>query len=164
MTTVSNFAAAVDAPTPSRLHLVALRRRATDQRCYASMRLFGLCLLIIAVTSCGQKAKQDAETLDGFLGNGGVDHFACSGLWPEPGWTNNYDIKRAPSYFPLFDASNRLQISSDAFYKESPGRVVFFRGTNAIVSLGYGNHAFAFRDYYFRLKTPTNFHEFFLPL
>jgi hypothetical protein len=131
---------------------------------YASMRLFGLCLLIIAVTGCGQKAKQDAETLDGFLGNGGVNHFACSGLWPGPGWTNNWDIKRVPSYFRLFDASNRVQISSDAFYKKSPGRVVFFRGTNAIVSLGYGNHAFAFRDYYFRLKTPTDFHEFFLPL
>jgi hypothetical protein len=35
MTTVPNFAVAVDAPIPSRLHLVALRRRATDQRCSA---------------------------------------------------------------------------------------------------------------------------------
>ena len=140
------------------------RRGVVDPNCYASMRLFGFCLLIIAVTSCGHKAKQDAETLDGFLENGRVDQFACSGVWPERGWTNKYDIKLVPSYFRLFDASNRMQISSDAFNKESPGRVVFFRGTNAIVSLGYGNHVFAFRDYYFRLKTPTNFHEFFLPL
>jgi hypothetical protein len=130
-------------------------------------KLLSLLLLMIAATGCGEKAKQDAATpdaatLDRLLQHGRIDHFECSGGYP--GATNAFYAEVVPEYFRLFDATNRVQVSSTAFYSNSPGRIVFFSGTNAILALGYGNNVFAFRDYYFRLSFPTNVRDFFLPL
>ena len=127
------------------------------------MKLFGLILLMLAVTSCDQGVRQDAMTLDGLLRNGRIDHFECSGGWP-PSMTNICYREIVPSYFHLFDATNRVRVSPQTFYTNSPGQITFFSGTNLVVALRYGGEdVFAFRDYYFRLRTPTNMRKFFPP-
>jgi len=127
------------------------------------MKLFGLILMMFAVTSCDQGVRQDAVTLDGLLRDGTIDHFECSGGWP-PSMTNSYYREVVPRYFHFFDATNRVPASSKNFYTNSPGQIAFFSGTNLVVALRFGGEdVFVFRDYYFRLRTPTNMRKFFPP-
>lgn len=128
------------------------------------MKLFATLVLLVLVTSCDRKANRDAERLDTLLASGRIDHFECSG-GPNAyfGRTNRFYREVVPSYFNLFDATNRVRTSSSAFYPNS-AQIIFYDGTNPIGNLRYGNGVFAFDNYYFRLKSPTNFDSFFLPL
>jgi hypothetical protein len=123
------------------------------------MKLFAILSLLILVSGCDQKARQDAAALDSLLATGRIDHFEGFGIMK--GSTNGYYDNAAKHELRLFEASNRVQTTSQMFYSNSPARIVFYSGTNAVGILRYGgSEVFAFHDYYFRFKSETNRESF----